>query len=45
MSVGLIRYLEQNEKITANYIPKFQLNRKKFGIFCINSYPFQCKIA
>ena len=45
MSVGSINYLEQNEKITTNDFPKYQLNRKKFGTFCINSYPFQCKIA
>jgi len=22
------------------FFPKFQPNRKQFGIFCINSYPF-----
>ena len=26
-------------------MPKSQPNRKNFGIFCINSFPLQCKIV
>ena len=45
MIVGMINYLEQNEKIRSDYFPKSQPHRKKLGILSINSYPFQCKIV
>ena len=45
MIVGSINYLEPNEKIRFDDFPKSQPTRINFGIICINSFPFQCKIA
>ena len=42
MSVGLINYLELNEKIVFS-IPTFQLNRENFGIFSYILYSFELK--
>ncbi len=43
MNVGLINYLEQYKKNRSDCFPISQPNRKKFGIFCIDPYPIQCK--
>ncbi len=43
MIVGLINYLEQNEKKRAGCFPKFQLIGKNFDILSSNIYSFENK--
>ena len=45
IDVTSFNFIEQDAKIRVDCFPKSQPNGKNFGIFCINSFPFQCKIV